>query len=215
MAQLIFMMALGKRDLRENSKMKTNHYSKRRYSRKNDFSHLIILLVILIIVFRGRISKVQIPFNAYFKWLLIGSCLLFIGKLLFVFFNKHKENKKYLYSRIFEIDKMSGPDFERLLKAHFEKQGYSVRLTPVSNDYGADLVLTKDNSTTVVQAKRYRSKIGNKAIQEIIGAKGYYNADKCIVISNSFYTANAISLARANNVALWNRNDLIDNFKIK
>ncbi|MDW2800501.1 restriction endonuclease [Clostridium boliviensis] len=195
--------------------MKNKRYSKRRYSKKNSHLQLIVLLIFFVSIFQGKFSKNQILFNTYSKWLLVAFCLLFIGKIIFAFYNKQKKLKKYLYSRIFEIDKMSGPDFEKLLKAHFEKKGYSVRLTPASNDYGADLVLIKDNSTTVVQAKRYKNKIGNKAIQEIVGAKGYYNADKCMVISNSFYTANAIALAKANNVTLWNRNDLIDNFKIE
>lgn len=190
--------------------MKNKRYSKRRYSKRNSHLQLLILLILFVNIFQSRFSK-NVLFNTYSKWLLVTFCFLFIVKILFLFYNK----QKYLYSRIFEIDKMSGPDFEKLLKAHFEKQGYSVRLTPASNDYGADLVLIKGNLKTVVQAKRYKNKIGNKAIQEIVGAKGYYNADKCMVISNSFYTSNAIALAKANDVVLWNRNDLIDNFKIR
>lgn len=195
--------------------MENKRYSKRRYSKKYNKLQLLILFVSLACVYKIDFSKNQILFKVYSKWLLVVFCLIFLCKTIFAFYNKRKRLKKYLCSRIYEIDKMSGPDFEKLLKAHFEMQGYSARLTPVSNDYGADLVLIKDNLTTVVQAKRYKNKISNKAIQEIVGAKGYYNADKCMVISNSFYTANAIALAKANNVVLWNRNDLIDNFRIK
>jgi restriction system protein len=109
---------------------------------------------------------------------------------------------------------MTGIEFEEYLKAHFEKKGYKVESTSVSNDYGADLILIKGGVKTVVQVKRYRGKIGNSAIQEVVGAAGYYKADKCIVVTNSLFTENSKNLAAANNVELWDRYRLIDEFNI-
>lgn len=60
---------------------------------------------------------------------------------------------------------MTGIEFGELLKAHLKAQRYKVSLTPASNDYGADLVLVKNRNKTVVQEKRYNSKVGNKAVQ--------------------------------------------------
>lgn len=114
------------------------------------------------------------------------------------------------------MDKMSGIQFEEALAAHFKNQGYKVSLTPASNDYGADLILKSPRGEKIcVQAKRYSGKVGNKAIQEIIGALGYYQADRGMVVTNSYYTNNAVTLANANNVELWDRNTLISHFELE
>lgn len=126
----------------------------------------------------------------------------------------HYRYKRYLNSPLAAIDRMSGEEFEEYLAAHFRKLGYRVKLTPKSNDFGADLILKKDGMCIVVQAKRYREKIGVKAVQEIIGAKGYYKADKMMVVSNSFFTSSASKLADANGVELWDRNTINKLFKI-
>lgn len=110
---------------------------------------------------------------------------------------------------------MTGEQFEEYLCEYFKKHGYSVKLTPQTNDYGADLILNKGNVKTVVQAKRYKSKVSNKAIQEIVGAMGYYKAENAMVITNSFFTKNAYTLAEANGVELLDRNDLIKIFSIR
>lgn len=110
---------------------------------------------------------------------------------------------------------MSGTEFEELLAAHFKKAGYRVSLTPANNDYGADLVLKNKKEIIVVQAKRYKGKVSNSAIQEVVAAMPYYNATRAMVVTNSYFTKNAKTLANANQVILWDRNDLIKNFHIR
>ena len=91
---------------------------------------------------------------------------------------KHISNKKHneilLNSGIDIADKMSGEEFEKFLLVHFQKLGYKGDTTSKTNDYGADLVLTKDGEKIVVQAKRWSSRVGIEAVQQIIGAKAYY-----------------------------------------
>lgn len=60
-----------------------------------------------------------------------------------------------------------------------------------------------------IQAKRFKRKVGIKAIQEAVAAKGYYDCSQAMVVTNSFYTLQAVKLAKANDVQLWDRNDLI------
>lgn len=114
-----------------------------------------------------------------------------------------------------KVDKMDGIEFEALLAEYFKLNGYHVVLTPPSNDYGADLVLGKGGETIIVQAKRYTGhKVGNSAVQEIVAAMPYYKATQAMVVTNSFYSKNAVELAKANNVLLWDRNDIKKIFKI-
>ena len=115
----------------------------------------------------------------------------------------------HVCERSAEIDRMTGRQFEEWL-ARFFSRGYDVALTPEQGDYGADLILKKGPVTTVVQAKRWSGKVGVSAIQEITAAKGYYKADSAMVVTNSFFTKEAIELARRNNVVLWDRKKLTD-----
>lgn len=105
---------------------------------------------------------------------------------------------------------MSGEEFEKFLLVHFQKLGYKGDTTPKTNDYGADLVLIKDGEKIVVQAKRWGSKVGIEAVQQIIGAKSYYNANTCIVATNNYFTPNAINLAISSSVDLWDRTKLLE-----
>ena len=98
---------------------------------------------------------------------------------------------------------VSGYQFEDDLSQLFAKLGFSVQRTPLSGDQGADLIVEKKGSRTVVQAKRYSGKVTNKAVQEIFAAKTFYNADRAIVVTNSVFTKSAIELAISNGVELW------------
>lgn len=51
--------------------------------------------------------------------------------------------------------------------------------------------------------------MGVKAIQEAVAAKGYYDCQEAMVVTNSVYGKQAMELARANGVKLWDRNDLV------
>jgi restriction system protein len=83
-----------------------------------------------------------------------------LGKLAVRLFEKQRLAK----SGIDDIDQMSGKTFEKYLEVLFEKLGCRVERTRYVGDYGADLVTAKDGIKTVIQAKRYKSKAGVKAI---------------------------------------------------
>lgn len=138
------------------------------------------------------------------------SLLLFTGgSLLLAFIVRFLRELKLRKSGIYDIDKMSGRKFEEYLKVLLKDMGYSVQLTPASGDYGADLVLTTKGTKIIVQAKRYKNKVGIKAVQEIAAAKKYYNSDDCWVITNRYFTEPAKKLARTNNVRLVDRDQLV------
>ena len=84
-------------------------------------------------------------------------------------------------------------------------KGYDVELTPYVGDYGADLVLKERGKKIVVQAKRYQSSVGVKAVQEIIPAMNVYGADEAWVVTNSYFTKQALTLAKANRVKMVDR----------
>ena len=130
--------------------------------------------------------------------------------IVFKLWVKSRKAAKLRKSGIREVDKMSGEDFEQFLGALFKRRGFKVSYTAKSGDYGADLILKDGEDIIAVQAKRYSSTVGVKAVQEIIGAVKMYKATEAWVVTNSHYTRQAETLANINDVYLIDREELID-----
>jgi restriction system protein len=112
-------------------------------------------------------------------------------------------------SGIDDVDRMDGRTFERFLVSLFRRLGYHVEHTGRRGDFGADLVLTKDGRRIVVQAKCWRKTVGVKAVQEVAAAKAPYRCTGALVVTNRSFSPQARQLARANDVALWDRDELV------
>src|SRR5262245_44985758 len=106
------------------------------------------------------------------------------------------------------IDRMRGIEFEEVCAEIFRRNGFKVFTTKSSGDQGADLVLEGRKERAVVQTKRYKGKVGNWAVQEVLAAKGFYAAQRALVVTNSSYSNSARELAAANGVELLDRSDL-------
>lgn len=120
-----------------------------------------------------------------------------------------KKRKKLAQSGISDIDTMDGFQFEHYLVELFKKYNYKAVRTQDTSDYGADLILKKDDQKIVVQAKRHAQNVGIKAVQEVLGAKSFYKADEAWVVANSHYTKSAKELANECGVRLVDRNELV------
>lgn len=178
---------------------------------KKLLSNLIILIVeICILMAAAYFTNLGDYFGLSLKGIftlvvcLSLALLLLVKWLLYVF-----GERRYLNSPIGKIDKMSGEEFEDYLRHKFTKRGYKVEMTPASNDYGADLICTDKNGVLVVQAKRYEAHVGTAAVQEVTAARDFYEADRCMVVTNNYFTKNAIELADANGVELIDRDELL------
>ena len=135
--------------------------------------------------------------------------LLFLGivALVYVAVGLWRQ-RRIARSGIEEIDRMTGLQFEQYLEWLFCQLGYRVSRTSYQGDYGADLVATKDGVKTAVQAKRSKRRIGIKAVQQAFASTGRYACQQSMVVTNASFTPQAIELARADNVELWDRNRL-------
>ena len=104
---------------------------------------------------------------------------------------------------------LSGTEFEKLLYRLFEKMGYTVELIGKSGDQGGDLIANKNEERVLVQAKCYTDwSTGNRAVQQVVGAMKYYNCNKAMVITTSYFTQEAKALAKANNTELISKKRL-------
>ena len=126
--------------------------------------------------------------------------------------NKHVEldrwHRRYGSLEIVELKKLSGIEFEDYLANLFIAQGYTIQKTPISGDYGADLLIKKDQRLIAVQAKCYSGSVGVSAVQEALSGMAYYSCHSAWVVTTGNYTNNAVELATKSNVRLIDSHEL-------
>lgn len=104
---------------------------------------------------------------------------------------------KVLFSAIPERFQDFPPsDFEDFICQLYRDSGHTVEQTKYSGDFGADLILDRETDCTVVQIKRYaeKNKVGVQDVNQVIGSKEYYKAERCIVVTTSSFTPQAAKL---------------------
>jgi len=139
---------------------------------------------------------------------LVGATLLVVGLTALVGSRHAREKLALRRAGMAHIDVMDGTAFELYLATLLAGCGYRVRHVGHSGDFGADLVVEKDGGSAVVQAKRYVKNVGVEAVREATAARAYYGTAGAIVLTNSGFTRNAVTLAECNDVTLWGRDML-------
>jgi restriction system protein len=104
------------------------------------------------------------------------------------------------------IDALSWRDFERLVGASFEKDGFVVTHTGGGGaDGGVDLVITKGRETTLVQCKQWRAQnVSVTTVRELYGVMAARGAAHGIVVSAGDFTSDAHEFVRGRNIDLLN-----------
>ncbi|SFE33771.1 restriction system protein [Lentibacillus persicus] len=146
--------------------------------------------------------------NVYFLFSIIVMAL-FVFPMIIKYVKKKKRINLMKRSGIRDIDRMKGYQFEVYLQVLFKELGYRPVVTQKSGDYGADVVL-KGRNKIVIQAKRYgtKHKVSMDAVREVLAAMFFYKAEEAWVITNSFFTKQAKTLAKACGVTLLDRYEL-------
>lgn len=113
-------------------------------------------------------------------------------------------------SRGFDIDNMSGEEFEFFCASILRENGFSdVEVTKGSGDQGIDVLATRDFIKYGFQCKCYSFGVGNKAVQEAHAGKGFYGCHVAVVMTNSYFTPSAEDLAEQLGVVLWDGSKLL------
>lgn len=109
------------------------------------------------------------------------------------------------------IDGLNGFEFEEYIGELLLKIGYTdVRITQKSGDKGIDILCYSGNESLGFQCKHYKGHVGAEAIQQALKGKSYYNLGDVCVITNSYFTSGAKRYAELHNVALYDRNSIVD-----
>jgi HJR/Mrr/RecB family endonuclease len=108
---------------------------------------------------------------------------------------------------------LSPYEFEHFVAKLLREMGYSTKVTQKTGDYGVDIIARKNNDTYAVQCKRFQegNLVGNRDIQMILGARHIINANKCIFVTTSKFTKQAIQQAKGCPIELWDK-EILHNF---
>ncbi len=108
-----------------------------------------------------------------------------------------------------ELDNVVDPyQYEQAISNELVKFGWNSRTTTGSGDQGADVIAEKNGEKLIVQCKLYSSPVGNKAVQEVAAAKGFYFGSYSAVISNQGFTKSAKQLAESLDVFLLHHSQI-------
>ena len=109
-----------------------------------------------------------------------------------------------------DFDQMKGVEFENACAEILHANGYrNIIITQESRDYGVDILCDDGKFRYAVQCKRYSGRVGLNAVQQVDSGYRYYCCHKAMVMTNNYYTQQAIDLARRNGVTLIDRDDLL------
>lgn len=124
-----------------------------------------------------------------------------------------------------DLDAITPLYFEKAIGALYEKLGYEITLTPMTKDYGADIVAIsngKGKPSLLIQCKHSsnpRRSMGQGGVQEVLSAVGVYTRDyntefSALVITNALgFTDQAQEMASVNKVKLFNRGNIVNLLK--
>lgn len=108
-----------------------------------------------------------------------------------------------------QIDNMSGLHFEQASKNILMNNGfYDVKVTQSSGDFGIDVLAKKNHKKYAIQCKKYSNSVGITAVQEVFAGCKHYSCDVPAILTNSYFTNQAIELAKSTGVELWDRDTL-------
>jgi restriction system protein len=147
-----------------------------------------------------------LEFLANRRWIW-GVAFGFIGALHVALWIDDRRVERHTSMRA--VDAMSGRQFERWLAWFFEQLGFDVEKTPYAGDYGADLILTWNGIRIAVQVKSGHQNVGVSAVQQVFAARVYYGCEQSMVVTNQYFTEQALLLAEKLGVRMRHRSDIV------
>jgi restriction system protein len=103
---------------------------------------------------------------------------------------------------------MSGTDFEDHVARIARSTGAPVMMTPVTGDFGVDLVVGRRPDRLAIQCKRQGRPVGAGAVQEVVAGAAMHDCAHTMVVTNHDFTPAARKLAEQHDCVLVGGDDL-------
>lgn len=112
------------------------------------------------------------------------------------------------------VDGMKGTEFEHFVANLLRSQGYQVQNIGGMEDFGVDLIATRNQLKFAIQIKRWNREVDMSAIRAIVAGKSHFRCNKAVVITNNYFSRRAKSLAKSNDCLLIDRDKLAKQIQI-
>ncbi len=119
-----------------------------------------------------------------------------------------------IQERSSRISNMTGVEFENYIKDLFTAKGIKCETTPVSGDYGVDLIAHLNSKKIAIQCKRYKDSVGFSAVQEVYTGKDLYECTEAWVVTNSSFTRQALDASKKLKIKLINVCNVLDQIQM-
>lgn len=103
---------------------------------------------------------------------------------------------------------MSGTEFEDHIARIARSCGVPVIMTPLTGDWGVDLILGRRPNRVAVQCKRQSRPVGAGAVQEVVAGAPMQDCVRTMVVTNNEFTPAARKLAERHGCELVGRDEL-------
>lgn len=93
---------------------------------------------------------------------------------------------------------MTPKQYEDYIGTLYAQNGYNVTVSPLSNDWGIDVIATKGSERIGIQAKMYGNssrKVNRRVIMELYGACAYQDCTKAVLATNGDVLPDAVLVA--------------------
>ena len=108
------------------------------------------------------------------------------------------------------LDSISPQEFELIVLEAFAMLGYKATHTSWSGDEGIDGILVKGKNKIVIQCKKQKSKVGQPALRDFLGAMKHANCSEGIFITISSFSDPAKSFVKEKNIKLIDGQRIIE-----
>ena len=87
-----------------------------------------------------------------------------------------------------DLDILTGPAFEAWIAAVLQDAGFTTEDIQTSGDFGVDVIAEYQGTKFGIQAKRYKSNVGNSAVQEANAGAQFHGCSVAAVVTQSSFT---------------------------
>jgi restriction system protein len=100
------------------------------------------------------------------------------------------------------LSQMSGTEFEDHVARIARKTGAPVIMTPLTGDWGVDLIVGRRPDRLAIQCKRQARPVGAGAVQEVVAGAPMHDCTHTMVVTNHDFTPAARKLAELHGCVL-------------
>ena len=111
-----------------------------------------------------------------------------------------------------QISKMDKTQFVIYVARLFSHKGYQVKLTPVFDNFGIDMLVEKMGVIIAVSCVLTSKILGAADVQPVVEGKTHYPASNAMVLTNMYFDRTAVDFAKANKISLVDRVILSEDF---